>query len=114
MELNVIFRDGLVGPTELARNEERLAIHEAGHAIAGHVVGKKINYVTILADTGSTYGKVSCIVAPGRDQSSKQIKDTIVFFLASRAAEELFIGDVYAGVYGDMNGAYNKARQLGW
>ena len=80
----------------MARDKRRLAIHEAGHAIAAHLLGKRINYITILTDTGASkagfsYGKVSCMPSAGQEQSSTYLKNQIVFFLASRAAEELFV-----------------------
>ena len=103
----------------MARDKRRLAIHEAGHAIAAHLLGKRINYITILADTGAnkggsiSYGKVSCMPSAGQEQSSTYLKNQIVFFLASRAAEELFVGDVYSGVHGDMASAHSAAKKLG-
>ena len=102
----------------MARDKRRLATHEAGHAIAAHLLGKKINYITILADTGTSklgfsYGKVSCMPSTGKEQSSTYLKNQIVFFLASRAAEELFIGDIYTGVHGDMTSAHSAAKKLG-
>ena len=104
----------------MARDKRRLAIHEAGHAIAAHLLGKRINYITILADTGAnkggssfSYGKVSYMPSAGQEQSSTYLKNQIVFFLASRAAEELFVGDVYSGVHGDMASAHSAAKKLG-
>ena len=102
----------------MARDKRRLAIHEAGHAIAAHLLGKRINYITILTDTGASkagfsYGKVSCMPSAGQEQSSTYLKNQIVFFLASRAAEELFVGDVYSGVHGDMASAHSAAKKLG-
>ena len=102
----------------MARDKRRLAIHEAGHAIAAHLLGKRINYITILADTGAnkvgfSYGKVSYMPSAGQEESSTYLKNQIVFNLASRAAEELFVGDVYSGVHGDMTSAHSAAKQLG-
>ena len=102
----------------MGRDKRRLAIHEAGHAIAAHLLGKRINYITILADTGSgksgfSYGKVSCMSSAGQEQSASYLKSQIVFFLASRAAEELFVGDIYTGVHGDMASAHSAAKKLG-
>merc|ERR1712096_181816 len=108
------------GPSwpDIDREDRRLAIHEAGHAIAGHLLGKKISYVTILSDTtggestSQTYGKVSCLPSPGKDQSTADVKNTIVFMVASRAAEELFADDVYSGIHTDMSLAYSFAKKL--
>ena len=115
----IVSRDGNNGPTEMRRDKRRLAIHEAGHAIAAHLLGERINYITILADTGASkagnfaYGKVSCLPSVGQEQSSTYLKNQIVFCLASRAAEELFVGDVYVGVHGDMASAHSAAKKLG-
>ena len=104
----------------MARDKRRLAIHEAGHAIAAHLLGKRINYITILADTGANkggngfaYGKVSCMPSAGQEESSTYLKNQIVFNLASRAAEELFVGDVDFGIHGDMASAHSAAKKLG-
>ena len=103
----------------MARDKRRLAIHEAGHAIAAHLLGKRINYITILADTGVskaggfTYGKVSYMPTAGQEQSSTYLKNQIVVSLASRAAEELFVGDVDSGIHGDMASAHYAAKKLG-
>ena len=102
----------------MARDKRRLAIHEAGHAIAAHLLGKRINYITILTDTGASkagfsYGKVSYMPSAGQEQSSTYLKNQIVSCLASRAAEELFVGDVYSGVHGDMASAHSAAKKLG-
>ena len=102
----------------MARDKRRLAIHEAGHAIAAHLLGKRINYITILADTGAnkvrfSYGKVSYMPSAGQEESSTYLKNQIVFNLASRAAEELFVGDVDFGIHGDMASAHSAAKKLG-
>ncbi|WP_282027065.1 hypothetical protein [Limimaricola cinnabarinus] len=87
--------DGL-RPQGCAAHRERIAIHEAGHALAHHLLG--ITRPTAMRLTfGGGMVEVETLVEP---QTLAQFEARLQTLLAGRAAERLLLGDVSAGAGG--------------
>ncbi|MGR3633427.1 MAG: AAA family ATPase [Limimaricola soesokkakensis] len=87
--------DGL-RPRGCAAHRERIAIHEAGHALAHHLLGITRPTTMRLTLTGGMV-EVETLIEP---QTLAQIEARLQTLLAGRAAERLLLGDVSAGAGG--------------
>lgn len=76
----------------------RISIHEAGHVVAGHVLGVgKLQEVGIGHNAGFTL--VQGLVPAGGCE--RDMDNAVSFFLAGRAAEKILLGDVGTGSGGN-------------
>lgn len=109
----------VVGPEKKSRimteREKRItAYHEAGHAIAVRVIS-----------TTDTVDRVSIIPAgmaggytaykPSEDKMYKtrsQLVESIIISLGGKAAEEVVLGEISTGAYGDLKQANKIARNM--
>jgi len=87
------------------RDRERLAFHEAGHAVAVYrfLPDFKLRLCSIIR-YGKSLGHIS--YTPLEEQwvySEDELKRRLAVALAGRAAEELFLGQKMASMVGDMN-----------
>lgn len=87
--------DGL-RPRGCAAHRERIAIHEAGHALAHHLLGITRPMAMRLTLTGGMV-EVETLVEP---QTLAQFEVRLQTLLAGRAAERLLLGNVSAGAGG--------------
>jgi cell division protease FtsH len=95
-------------------DRERIAYHEAGHAILGLVVAgaDPVNRVTIVPRgmaLGVTYQR------PNSDRynySESYLRARIIGILGGRAAEEVIYGSKTTGAENDIEQATNLARQM--
>ena len=109
----------IMGPEKKSRlmseKEKKLtAYHEAGHAIAVKVVSTtdKVDRVTIIP-SGRTGGYT--VHKPDEDrfyQTKEQLLENIVIALGGRAAEDIVLGEVSTGAYGDLKQANSVARNM--
>lgn len=109
----------VVGPEKKSRvmsdKEKKLtAYHEAGHAIAVRVVSStdKVDRVSIIPS-----GRAGGYTAhkPDEDISYRtktQLIEEIIISLGGRAAEEIVLGEISTGAYGDLKNANNVARNM--
>lgn len=109
----------VVGPEKKSRvmsdKEKKLtAYHEAGHAIAVRVVSStdKVDRVSIIPS-----GRAGGYTAhkPDEDISYRtktQLIEEIIISLGGRAAEEIVLGEISTGAYGDLKNANNVARDM--
>ena len=105
----VYFRYG----KNLSSKKNRIvAIHEAGHALAVHLLGYKIKFVSIFRNDNSL-GRAASFAPGDLPFSSTTVKDGIAISVASRAAEELFAGDVFDGHSSDSKSAFYWAEEYG-
>lgn len=92
--------------------QRRVAVHEAGHAIAAeHVRAGSVSNVTILS-RGNALGYVR--QTPGDDsylQTEGQIREQLWVLLAGAAAEQLLLGSRSTGASGDFQEAVKLARR---
>jgi ATP-dependent metalloprotease FtsH len=108
-----VYEWGLRQPIKSMSMEDRrrLAYHEAGHAIAMHFLYRRerLTKVTIVR-----YGGALGLAAPKPKEEiytrdKNEILADIKVSLASRAAEELFLGTQLSGVYSDLQHATQMA-----
>lgn len=108
-----------MGPEKKSRvmseTEKKLtAYHEAGHAIAVRVASSTttVDRVTIIpAGTAGGY----TAFRPDEEKSYQtkgQLIERIVVALGGRAAEELVLGEISTGAYGDLKSANGVARNM--
>ena len=91
------------------------AYHEAGHAIVGSYVenADPLHKVTIIS-RGSTGGMTSFLTDDDNYyyQSKDYLLDMITMALGGRVAEELVIGRIGSGAYGDIKKSTDIARKM--
>jgi len=87
------------------RDRERLAYHEAGHAIAVYRLFKNRHRITLasIVRYGSALGHISHV--PYEQlyvYSRRELEERLKVSLAGRAAEEIFLAEKMASMRGDM------------
>lgn len=109
----------VIGPEKKSRvmseKEKKLtAYHEAGHAIAVRLVSTtdKVDRITIIP-SGMAGGYTSFKPEEDKHYHTKaQLLERIVIALGGRAAEELVLGEISTGAYGDLKQANGVARNM--
>ena len=109
----------VMGPEKKSRvmseKEKKLtAYHEAGHAIAVKMISStdKVDRISIIP-SGMAGGYTS--FKPEEDKryhTKSQLLESIVIALGGRAAEEIVLGEISTGAYGDLKHANNVARSM--
>ena len=109
----------MVGPEKRSRvmneAEKKLtAYHEAGHALAIRLASTtdKVDRVSIIP-SGRAGGYT--VHKPDEDisyQTKGHLLESIVVALGGRAAEDLVLGEISTGAYGDLKQANNVARSM--
>jgi len=109
----------VMGPEKKSRvmseTEKKLtAYHEAGHAVAVKLVSTtdKVDRISIIP-AGMAGGYTA--FKPDEDKSYKtksNLLERIVIALGGRAAEEIVLGEVSTGAYGDLKTANGVARSM--
>lgn len=98
------------------RSQETLtrdAFHEAAHAVLGLVLGvQSIDHISIVKK-GATGGHVRFAGLREVETSHRdRLEEIVLFLLAGRAAEVVFLGRATAGAGGDANSDLAKATRL--
>ena len=109
----------LAGPERLGRlmsAEERhtVAVHEAGHALVGHVLPHtdEVHKISIVA-RGAALGYT--VMLPTEDRhlhSRSELSDLLAMTLAGRSAEEVVFGEITTGATDDIQRATTIARAM--
>jgi len=109
----------LAGPERLGRimsDQERhtVAVHEAGHALVGHVLPHtdEVHKISIVA-RGAALGYT--VMLPTEDRhlhTRSQLGDVLAMTLGGRSAEEVVFGDVTTGATDDIQRATRIARSM--
>src|SRR5258706_364356 len=90
----------------------RIAVHEAGHAVAAVLVGRDVRVASILRRS-SSLGLVAHDDAEERHlRTPSELHDLIVVALAGRAAEIQEYGEASTGIASDLAAATGIAAQL--
>lgn len=109
LEARDLHEVGLRQPiSNLSREEKRrLAYHETGHAIAQILLvpWERLVKLTIIRHGGALGFMQPKPLEEKHVQLKEEIEVKIQVSLASRAAEELFLGSGSSGFYGDLNNA---------
>lgn len=92
------------------KQKERVAIHEAGHAVVGHYLGHDVEKISIISSDGNK-GYVNFWVTPSDLETKSGALDCLCRYLAGRAAEELF-GEAGFSARGDLKKAKALAREM--
>ncbi|MCW2282583.1 hypothetical protein M2323_000344 [Rhodoblastus acidophilus] len=105
---NVCFDDlvaAITSGAEMSPGDRRVtAIHEAGHAVVGVVVGRRIEAVSILSK-GSTAGATSMRRAGSCFLPMDDIEKEVTVLLAGRAAEMVVLGRASGSAESDIREA---------
>ena len=90
------------------------AYHEAGHAVIGHVLPKcdEIHLVTIVPRGQSGGHTLSLPSEETFNMSREGLLDRITMALGGHAAEEVALGDFYAGSQSDLKYVTDLARKM--
>jgi hypothetical protein len=110
-ELNVdditdlLVRDGM--PPDQIR---RISVHEAGHAIIAHVLGRKVHHLTTLR-RGDYLGTAN-IEAPGLVETRARLEEAAIINLAGRNSEILLLGEACDGAGVDLKRATMFASSI--
>lgn len=109
----------VMGPEKKSRvmsekDKKLTAYHEAGHAIAVKIVSTtdKVDRISIIP-AGMAGGYTS--FKPEEDkkyQTKAQLIESIMIALGGRAAEEIILGEISTGAYGDLKHANGVARNM--
>jgi cell division protease FtsH len=94
--------------------KREVAYHEAGHAVVAFMVGEAdpVHKVTIIP-RGQALGLTAML--PEEDQytiSQQKYLDQICVALGGRVAEDIFLGKIGSGAYGDIKAVTNYARTM--
>lgn len=103
--INHLVRDDLK-PEQL----RRISIHEAGHAIVAHVLGRKVYHLTTLR-RGDNLGTAN-IEPPGFAATRSHLEDQVMINLAGRNAEILLLGEGCDGAGIDLQRATMLASAI--
>ena len=109
----------LLGPERKSRiishrEKEITAYHEAGHALAGHILpyGDPVQKVSIVS-RGMAGGYTRSIPAEDRHIFTKaQFKDILAMALGGRVAEEMIFNEITTGASNDLEHATQTARNM--
>jgi ATP-dependent Zn protease len=92
---------------------ERIAAHEAGHAVAAHVSGLGAVLSVSIVEHGNA-GGITILDFDGHTPTRGMIEKTVVQMLAGRAAEEVLLGEAGPGAGGSASSDLARAtRALG-
>lgn len=100
-------------PTVSEKEKRIVAYHEAGHAVTAKILDiDKIQKVSIIP-RDKALGYV--MKFPTEDKylyTKKEIYNRIIIFLAGRAAEEIFIGEISSGASSDLKESTNLVYEM--
>lgn len=98
----------------MSDEEKRVvAVHEAGHAVVGHVVGTDPVHRVSIVSRGRALGQTMSLPAEDRYlQTRAQLRGTMAMMLGGRAAEELVVGEITTGAADDIERVSETARRM--
>ncbi|MBB3903959.1 AAA family ATPase [Methylobacterium brachythecii] len=89
--------------------DRRIALHEAGHAVASYVLGYPVREVRLGSNAATGLGKTEISLAT-RHSTRPVLEDLLVCKLAGRCAEILCLGEASAGSVTDLA----DATRIAW
>lgn len=92
---------------------ERIAYHEAGHAVAAEMLESgSVDLVTVRKNTGNV-GGLTCYHLPDDYWvSKKHMENRVIAILAGKAATEIVFGETDTGVNNDLHRAFDIASRF--
>lgn len=106
---------GLAEPTEYTDEErETIAVHEAGHAVVAHLVGKgrKLDVLSIIKRKDALGLLAHSAVEERYTRRRSETLALIQIALGGMVAEEMFFGEAGSGPAGDLTAATALAVEL--
>lgn len=103
------------GPAAMELEQLETALHEAGHAVAGYLLRRRLVIdIATIEQRGDIGGFVSSVPIEERKfRWRSEMENDLIVSLASLAAERIFFeGDNSAGVGGDMDTATSMVRSM--
>lgn len=94
-----------------AATDWRIAIHEAGHAVAAYRLYPATTVTLSIVPSDDSAGQFNFTYPPG-PLTHESLRHRLIVWLAGRAAEEVFLGSVSAGAGGRANSDLAKASSL--
>ena len=108
-----------LGPAKRSHVQQRrdlqtTAIHEAGHAVATHMLPTQdaVRHITIVPRGRSLGSTWSLPKGDSSNMTRNEMLDELVVLLAGRVAEDLFIGDISVGASNDIERASKLAKDM--
>ena len=96
-----------IAPPQAADNARRIAIHEAGHAVVGHLLGLPPPHRLRMTVTGGTYEYPTPSI-----MTTQTAEDHLAVMLAGRAAEIELLGSCSSGGETDLTQATQLAIDM--
>ena len=96
------------------QDQHMVAVHESGHAVAGHFLPgcDDVHLITIVP-RGQSGGHTLSLPAEEHDGMSRsQMLDTVCMMLGGHAAEEVVLGEIYTGSSSDLQRATELCRRM--
>jgi len=90
----------------------RCAVHEAGHAVAAVASGEAVSVEISIVGQGRHAGTTRVAGGPEQPVTAEIARQTLVYLLAGRAAEEVVLGGVSAGAGGAEESDLAMATRL--
>ena len=106
---------GHIRENQSERNEAELQLvaqHEAGHALAGVLLGDTVTKVSILSTTSGAGGVTFSVPSKQNLLTLDDLKNRVKVLYGGRAAEELFTGTVSTGASNDIEKATELIHQI--
>jgi len=103
------------GPASMELEQVQTALHEAGHAVSGYLLRRRVVIdIATIEQRGDVGGFVSYVPVEERKfRWRSELEHDIVVSLSSLAAERIFFdGDNSVGVGGDMQHATTMVRKM--
>jgi ATP-dependent Zn protease len=97
--------------TRTPAERRRIAVHEAGHAVARAALGMSVDSVSIVS-RGGTGGMTVSLGGLSAAPTREQMEAHVVASLAGRAAEEALLGDASLGAGGGADSDLARATGL--
>jgi cell division protease FtsH len=97
------------------KEKERVAYHEAGHALVAEVVptGEPVHKVSIIPRGIGALGYTLQLPVEEKFLATEQeLKDQLAILLGGRTAEEILYGDISTGAQNDLEKASEIARNM--
>ena len=90
------------------------AIHEAGHAVAMHLLptGEGVQHITVVPRGRSLGSTWSLPKDDSSNMTRNEMYEEIVALVGGRVAEDLFVGDISVGASNDIDRATKLARDM--
>ncbi|MDF1756213.1 MAG: AAA family ATPase [Verrucomicrobiales bacterium] len=112
---SALSRAGEKGKKLEEKEEDTIAVHEAGHAILAYVLPHcpTIEKITIATGEEDTLGYVMQAVKKNKYVTTEEeLRDDICVMLGGREAERQLLGKISVGAYSDLQRANEVARMM--